>query len=113
MSAEARPRAAMTEGRWSVLRPPPDRPDRYGLTLVIDEKGRPVADCANREMPIEEQRANARAVAALPVLVAVLHACEEWVGDLKSRPDGAEAVYTRIAAALRRLHAPPAASGDK
>lgn len=112
MSALPEGRAGLTEGRWAIARAP-GAPDRYGQTLVVDERGRAVADCANRELPIEEQRANARAVAALPLLVDVLVACEEWIGDLPRRPDGADEMYTRVLAALRRLSIPPHAVGGR
>jgi hypothetical protein len=75
---------------------------KHNGLVVIASDGRAVADCENDAIPLGEQRANARAVAAVPEIVEALAAAEDYIGDQKRSPD-ADRLYRQIATALGRL----------
>lgn len=91
-----------TPGPWSVAAGLTGHHAHHNGRLVVDPSGTVVADCENDSIPLGEQRANARAVAALPELLEALNAAEDWVGDQPRHPD-ADRVYRMIANALGRL----------
>jgi hypothetical protein len=72
-----------------------------GLT-VFARDGRAVANCANSDLPLGEQRANARAIGAVPEIVAALEGAEDYIGDMPRNPR-ADVVYRDIAHALGLL----------
>jgi hypothetical protein len=104
MSADPpRPRQwTPTPGPWEVASGLTGGQARHNGRVVADQHGTAVADCENDALPIGEQRANARAVAALPELLEALSAAEDWIGDQPRSPD-ADRVYRMIAHALGRL----------
>jgi hypothetical protein len=73
-----------------------------GLVVCESAGGKAVASCVNSDLPLGEQRANCRAVAALPELLEALNAAEDWIGDQPRNPD-ADRVYRLIAMALGLL----------
>lgn len=106
MSTEIQPgprRWEPTPGPWEVANGLAGELARHnGLVVVEAAGGRAVADCANSDLPLGEQRANARAVAALPELIEALTAAEDHIGDQQRSPD-ADRLYRLIATALGRL----------
>jgi hypothetical protein len=92
-----------TPGPWSVASGlTGEHAKLNGLAVFETTGGKAVASCANSDLPIGEQRANARAVAALPDLLEALHAAEDWIGD-QPRSRDADRVYKLIAMALGLL----------
>lgn len=105
MSADTpRPRQWMpTAGPWEVASGlTGEHAKLNGLVACESAGGKAVASCVNSDLPLGEQRANCRAVAAIPELVEALHAAEDWIGDQPRSPD-ADRVYRLIAMALGLL----------
>jgi hypothetical protein len=73
-----------------------------GVVVCETAGGKAVASCVNSDLPLGEQRANCRAVAAVPELIEALHAAEDWIGD-QPRSQDADRVYRLIAMALALL----------
>jgi hypothetical protein len=90
-----------TPGPWAVVAGLAGEQARRNGLVVVDADDRVVADCANPALPLGEQRANCRAVAALPDLLDALNAAEDLIGDMPRNPD-ADRVYKLIAMALGR-----------
>jgi hypothetical protein len=90
-----------TPGPWQVVAGLAGEQARHNGLTVIDPDGRAVADCANSALPLGEQRANCRAVAAIPEMLEALNAAEDYIGDMPRNPD-ADRVYRLITMALGR-----------
>lgn len=92
-----------TPGPWTVASGLTGEHARHnGLVVCETAGGKAVASCVNSDLPLGEQRANCRAVAALPELLDALHAAEDWIGD-QPRSRDADKVYKLIAMALGLL----------
>jgi hypothetical protein len=91
-----------TPGPWTVAAGLTGREAQFNGLVVLDGESRPVAACTSPELPLGEQRANARAVAAIPEIVEALVAAEDWIGDQPRSPE-ADRVYRMIAMALALL----------
>lgn len=106
MTAEPRPgprRWEPTPGPWEVAAGMTGEHAKLnGLVVIEGAGGRAVASCVNSDLPLGEQRANARAVAAVPEMVEALTLAEDYIGDMPRNPD-ADRLYRLIASALGRL----------
>lgn len=91
-----------TPGPWQVASGLTGDQARHNGLVVTSPGGVAVADCENDALPLGEQRANARAVAAVPEIVEALVAAEDYIGDMQRSPD-ADRLYRQIATALGRL----------
>lgn len=92
-----------TPGPWEVAAGLTGEDAQHnGLVVFESAGGKAVASCVNSDLPLGEQRANCRAVAALPELLEALVQAEDWIGDQPRHPD-ADRVYRMIANALARL----------
>jgi hypothetical protein len=69
--------------------------------VVVASSGSVIADCRCPGLPPQTERANARAISALPDMVSALRAAEDYFGDLPSRDRRAMEIYRRIIAALK------------
>jgi hypothetical protein len=92
-----------TAGPWTVASGLTGEHAKHnGLVVFEATGGKAVASCVNSDLPLGEQRANCRAVSAIPELIEALHAAEDWIGDQPRSPD-ADRVYKLIAMALGLL----------
>jgi hypothetical protein len=69
--------------------------------LIVTTGGTIIADCRSTELPDHVCRANARAISALPLMIAALEQVENYFGDLPSRDPGAMTVYGATLQALQ------------
>lgn len=93
-------KTSLSGGFWFV-------PDGVGETdadiagLVVASGDTVIADCRNHHLPDRVCRANARAIAALPRMIAALEQAEGYFGDLPSRDGRAMKVYAGLLTALQ------------
>lgn len=69
--------------------------------LVVASGDTILADCRTTHLPDRVCRANARAIAALPRMIAALEQIEDYFGDQPARDKRALAVYRAALAALQ------------
>jgi hypothetical protein len=88
----------ITAGRWRV---PDDLTgsDTWANGVTVLTQGRLVADCRG-QVPEAEQRANARAIAAVPAMLELLHEAEIYLGDQPNTDRAAMRLHRHIVAML-------------
>ena len=93
----------LTPGHWRVSQNLTGADEwANGVTVMGGVDGKQlIADCRGT-VPRAEQLANARMVAAIPVLVELLHECELLLGDLPSSDKEAMMLHRRIVAVIGR-----------
>lgn len=93
-------RASVSGGFWFV---PTDvaAGDLDIAGLVVASGDTVIADCRSQHLPDRVCRANARAISALPRMIAALERAENYFGDLPARDGAAMKVYADVLQALQ------------
>ena len=74
--------------------------------MVSDRDGKTVCSFGDSGLHPDKQKANAVAVAAVPDLLAVLVACENYFGDRPSKDEDARELHGRLFQALVQAGVP-------
>ena len=93
----------------------PWRLSRDGLTVITERTSTVVCDLRNSLLPVEERQRYAKAISAVPKMIAALTIAEHVIGDIPGNLPGGrlrKEAYALVLAALEDAGRPPAVNDE-